>query len=111
MSDNRSPAPEKGDVHVDFNTSLLRALKTGSVVLGPVRTAKCINEGRARMIIVADNCPAAIKTKISGINNPFIHTFEGSSTALGNVCGKPFSVSTLAIVNPGESDILSLMRV
>jgi large subunit ribosomal protein L30e len=95
---------------MDFNTSLLRALKTGSVVLGPVRTEKCIKEGRARMIILAGNCPADIKTKMTGIQNPFIHTYEGSSTALGNVCGKPFSVSTLAIVNPGESDILSLMR-
>jgi len=95
---------------MDFNTSLLRALKTGSVVLGPVRTEKCIKEGRARMIIVAGNCPANIRTKITENKNPFIHTFEGSSTDLGNVCGKPFSVSTLAIVNPGESDILSFMR-
>jgi large subunit ribosomal protein L30e len=95
---------------MDFNTSLLRALKTGSVVLGPVRTEKCINEGRARMIIVAGNCPAKVRTKIARNKNPCIHTFEGSSTALGNVCGKPFSVSTLAIVNPGESDILSFMR-
>jgi len=96
---------------MDFNTQLLRALKTGSVVLGPVRTEKCINEGRARMIILAGNCPAKIKTKITKNNNPFIHTFEGSSATLGNVCGKPFSVSTLAIVNPGESDILSFMRM
>jgi large subunit ribosomal protein L30e len=95
---------------MDFNTSLLRALKTGSVVLGPVRTEKCINEGRARMIIIAGNCPATFKTKITRNNNPSIHTFEGSSSALGNVCGKPFSVSTLAIINPGESDILSFMR-
>ena len=95
---------------MDFNISLLRALKTGSVVLGPVRTQRCVSEGRARMIVVAGNCPAKIKTKVTGTKNPFIHTFNGSSTALGTVCGKPFSVSTLAIVNPGESDILSLMH-
>ena len=95
---------------MDFNMSLLRALKTGSVVLGPVRTEKCAREGRARMIVVAGNCPAKIKTRITENKNSFIHTFEGSSTVLGNVCGKPFSVSTLAIVNPGESDILSFMR-
>jgi len=95
---------------MDFNSSLLRALKTGCVVLGPVRTGKCINEGRARMIIVAGNCPATVRTKLTGNNNPSVHTFEGSSSALGTICGKPFSVSTLAIVNPGESDILSFMR-
>ncbi len=95
---------------MDFNSSLSRALKTGRVVLGPVGTAKCINEGNAQMIVVAANCPANFKTKITKNKNSFIHTFEGSSTALGNVCGKPFSVSTLAIINPGESDILSFMR-
>ena len=95
---------------MDFNTQLFRALKTGSVVLGPVMTEKCIKEGTARMIVVAGNCPSTIKTKISKGRNPFIHIFEGSSRALGNVCGKPFSVSTLAIVHPGESDILSLIR-
>jgi large subunit ribosomal protein L30e len=93
---------------MDFNTSLLRSLKTGSVVLGPIRTEKCINEGRARMIVVANNCPTAFRTKIAKKNNPFIYTFEGSSTSLGNVCGKPFSISALAIVDPGESDIMSL---
>jgi large subunit ribosomal protein L30e len=95
---------------MDFNTSLLRALKTGSVVLGPAMTEKCVNEGTARMIVLARNCPTSIKIKITKNKNPFIHTFEGSSLALGNVCRKPFGVSTLAIINPGESDILSLMR-
>jgi large subunit ribosomal protein L30e len=95
---------------MDFNTSLLRALKTGSVVLGPAMTEKCVNEGTARMIVVARNCPTSIRTKISRDKNAFIHTFEGSSLALGNVCRKPFSVSTLAIINPGESDILTFMQ-
>ena len=40
----------------------------------------------------------------------FVYTFEGSSVQLGKACGKPFMVSALAVVNPGESDILSLKR-
>jgi large subunit ribosomal protein L30e len=104
------PKNQRG-FHMDFNASLLRALKTGSVVLGPVRTEKCIADGRARMIVVARNCPAEFRSKITKKAKPFIHTFEGSSAALGNVCGKPFAVSTLAIVHPGESDILSLRRM
>lgn len=95
---------------MDFNASLLRALKTGSVVLGPARTEKCVNEGRARMIILAGNCPPDFRTKIAGSGNPIIHTFEGTSATLGTVLGKPFAVSTLAIVHPGESDILTLKR-
>lgn len=96
---------------MDFNDSLRRALKTGSVILGPNSTEKYINDGRARMIILAGNCAKDVKTKIIANDNLIIHTFDGSSTALGRACGKPFAVSTLAIVNPGESDILSFKKV
>ena len=96
---------------MDFNTQLLRAVKTGNVVLGPVMTERCLREGTARMIVVASNCPATIKSKITRNKNQLVHSFDGSGMALGNVCRKPFSVSTLAIINPGESDILSVMRI
>ena len=92
---------------MDFNNSLRRALKTGSVILGPNSTKKCVDDGRARMIIIAANCAKNFKTKITANENLFIHIFEGSSAALGRACGKPFAVSPLAIINPGESDILS----
>ena len=96
---------------MDFNDSLRRAVKTGNVLLGPNRTEKCIKDGRARMIILAGNCTEDFKTKITPHENLSIHTFEGSSAALGRACGKPFAVSTLAIISPGESDILSFNRV
>ena len=95
---------------MDFNDSLRRALKTGSVILGPDNTKKCVNDGRAQMIILASNCAKDFKTKIIANENLFIHTFEGSSVALGRACRKPFAVSTIAIINPGESDILSFKR-
>jgi large subunit ribosomal protein L30e len=95
---------------MDFNASLRRAIKTGNVILGQNNTEKTIIEGKAQMVVVAANCPAAFKAKLDGKKDLFIHTFEGSSVALGKACGKPFMVSTLAIVSPGESDILSLKR-
>ncbi|MDO9324251.1 MAG: 50S ribosomal protein L30e [Methanoregula sp.] len=95
---------------MDFNASLRRAIKTGNVILGQNNTEKCVKEGKAQMIVIAGNCPAGFKAKIATAENLFIHTFEGSSMALGKACGKPFMVSTLAIISPGESDILSLKR-
>jgi large subunit ribosomal protein L30e len=95
---------------MDFNASLRRAIKTGNVILGQNNTEKCIKEGKAQMIVVAGNCPASFTEKLQAHENIFIHTFEGSSVALGKACGKPFMVSSLAIVSPGESDILSLKR-
>ena len=95
---------------MDFNASLRRAIKTGTVTLGQNNTEKCIKEGKAQMIVVAGNCPAGFREKLAGYENLFIHTFDGSSVALGKACGKPFMVSTLAVVSPGESDILALKR-
>jgi large subunit ribosomal protein L30e len=60
--------------------------------------------------VIAQNCPEKFRDRIKSEKNLFIHTFDGSSVALGKACGKPFMVSTLAIVDPGESDILTLKR-
>jgi large subunit ribosomal protein L30e len=95
---------------MDFNASLRRAIKTGNVILGQNKTEQCIKEGKAQIVVVAQNCPDKFKSQIKDEKNLFVHTFEGSSVALGKACGKPFMVSTLAIVDPGESDILTLKR-
>ena len=95
---------------MDFNASLRRAIKTGNVILGQHNTQKSIKEGKAQIVVVAQNCPEKFMTQLKSNQNLFIHTFEGSSVALGKACGKPFMVSTLAVVDPGESDILSLKR-
>ncbi len=95
---------------MDFNASLRRAIKTGDVLLGQNKTEQCIQEGKAQMVVVAGNCPAKFKETIKGNENIFVYTFEGSSVQLGKACGKPFMVSALAVINPGESDILSLKR-
>ena len=95
---------------MDFNASLRRAIKTGNVILGQNKTEECIKEGKAQIVVIAQNCPEKFKKQIAGDKNLFVHTYDGSSVALGKACGKPFMVSTLAVVDAGESDILTLKR-
>lgn len=95
---------------MDFNASLRRAIKTGEALLGQNMTSQCIENGKAKMVVVAENCPENYREMLKSKENVFIYTFEGSSVQLGKACGKPFMVSALAIINPGESDILSLKR-
>jgi len=95
---------------MDFNASLRRAIKTGEVLLGQNMTAQSIDNGSAQMVVVAGNCPENFREMLKSKDNLFVYTFEGSSVQLGKACGKPFIVSALAIINPGESDILSLKR-
>jgi large subunit ribosomal protein L30e len=95
---------------MDFNTSLRRAIKTGNVLLGQHATEDCINEGKAQLVVVARNCPDRFQQFLAGKQDVPVHVFAGSGVQLGMACGKPFMVSALAIVEPGESDILSLKR-
>jgi len=95
---------------MDFNASLRRAMKTGEVLLGQNMTAQSIDNGSAQMVVVAGNCPENFREMLKSKDNLFVYTFEGSSVQLGKACGKPFMVSALAVINPGESDILSLKR-
>ena len=95
---------------MDFNTSLRRAIKTGNVLLGQNKTEQCIQDGKAQIVVIAKNCPKNFKDSITSNEDLFIYTYDGSSVQLGKACGKPFMVSALAVVDAGESDILTLKR-
>ncbi|MBP7410958.1 50S ribosomal protein L30e [Methanoculleus sp. 10] len=95
---------------MDFNASLRKAVKTGTVFLGQNKTRECIEEGKARLVVVAKNSPESVKNLVNEIDIP-VYVYEGSSVQLGKACGMPYVVSALAVVEPGESDILNAARV
>ena len=93
---------------MDINVSLRRAIKTGNVILGSNKTEECIINGEAQLVIVANNCPESFKQFVSNRKDLPTYVYEGTSMQLGRACGKPFLVSAMAIIEPGESDILNL---
>ncbi|MDU9376899.1 hypothetical protein McpSp1_15360 [Methanocorpusculaceae archaeon Sp1] len=95
---------------MDFNLSLRRAIKTGKVVLGQNSVEKIIAENKAELVIVANNAPAKVRTMLTAAENLSLYEFAGSSRQLGKECGRDHMISVLAIVDAGESDILSLKR-
>ncbi|MDD4568094.1 50S ribosomal protein L30e [Methanoculleus chikugoensis] len=95
---------------MDFNASLRKAVKTGTVFLGRNKTQESIEEGKAKLIVVARNSPESVKNLVNEIDIP-VYVYEGSSVQLGKACGRPYVVSALAVIEPGESDILNAARV
>ncbi|MCE5338268.1 MAG: 50S ribosomal protein L30e [Methanomicrobiaceae archaeon] len=95
---------------MDFNASLRKAVKTGTVFLGQNKTRECIEEGKAKLVVVAKNSPESVKNLVNETDIP-VFVYDGSSVQLGKACGRPYVVSTLAVVEPGESDILNAARV
>ena len=89
------------------------ALRTGKVVLGYRRTLKELLNDRAKLVVIAKNAPAQISEELkhyAALAGVPVLVFEGSSWELGAACRKPFMVSALAVIDPGESAILQLAR-
>ncbi|WP_324735535.1 50S ribosomal protein L30e [Thermococcus sp. SY098] len=96
---------------MDVAFELRKALETGKVVIGSNKTVKLAKIGGAKLIIVAKNAPKEVKEDIyyyAKLSNIPVYEYEGTSVELGTVLGKPFVVASLAIVDPGESNILAL---
>lgn len=91
---------------IDIGKALKAAITTGEVEFGVMQTEKAIKSGKAQMVIVANNCPS--KALVAGDSGVKVHVFEGNNMELGALCGKPFSVSALAVIDKGTSNILTL---
>lgn len=87
----------------------IRALKvavdTGEVTFGLRSMHKCLKSGKVRLVVLANNCPDRSIKRVQGVR---VYDFPGTSAELGTACGKPFPISALAILEPGDSNILSL---
>jgi len=87
----------------------IRALKvavdTGKVTFGLRSVHRCLKSGKARLVVLASNCPDKALKSVQGVR---VCDFPGTNAELGTACGKPFPVSVIAILEPGESNILSL---
>ena len=81
------------------------AITTGQVEFGVGQTEKAVKSGKAQMVILARNCPSDF---LKGDVNVKVHVYEGNNMELGALCGKPFSVSSLAVIDKGSSNILTL---
>lgn len=97
---------------VDEDKAIKIALKTGKVLLGNKNSLRAIRQNKAKLIIKANNCPEYLANELNyycdlaGIK---LHTYNNSSRELGFLCGRFHMVSTLAVLDPGDSqDILKL---
>ena len=90
---------------IDISRALKSAISTGQVEFGVGQTEKAVRNGKAQMIILSRNCPSDL---LKGETKVKVHVFEGNNMELGALCGKPFSVSALAVIDKGSSNILTM---
>ncbi len=92
---------------IDLGRAIKAAATTGKVVYGVQQAEKAVNSGEAKMVILSANCPSEF-LRSGNHNNVKVVKFEGTNMELGALCEKPFSVSALAVIDKGTSNILSL---
>jgi large subunit ribosomal protein L30e len=96
---------------IDVDRAIATAVKTGKVSFGANSAIQNAKTGKAKLIILASNCPKTISEDVEyfcKLSNVSLITYKGSSLDLAALCGKPFTVSALSIREPGDSEILKL---
>ena len=92
---------------IDVARALKTAATTGEIRFGLEQTRKSLRSGEAKMVVVSSNCPAKDELVSAGAAKAYV--FPGTNVELGAACGKPYAISALAIVKPGDSNILSML--
>jgi large subunit ribosomal protein L30e len=94
---------------LDIGREIRKAAETGRVLFGTEQSIRMIRTGEAKLVIVASNTSEKAKEDIeyyAGLADVRVHYYQGSGVELGTLCGKPFIVSVLSVISPGESNLL-----
>tara|TARA_B110000495_G_C22793846_1_gene463930 strand:+ start:249 stop:548 length:300 start_codon:yes stop_codon:yes gene_type:complete len=94
---------------MDIGRQLKIANTTGNLLFGQRQAIDACAKGDAKCIILAANCPQKyiddIAAKHPGVT---MHRTGMVNRELGVASGKPFSVSTITVLDAGESELLKL---
>ncbi|ELW69354.1 60S ribosomal protein L30 [Tupaia chinensis] len=94
-----------------ITSRLQLARKSGKNELGYKQTLKMTREGKTKLVILA-NFPALKKFEIEChdiLAKTGVDHYSGNNIELGTACGKYYRVCTLAIIDPGDFDIIRSM--
>jgi large subunit ribosomal protein L30e len=94
----------------DLARDVRLAVDTGKVALGSREVDRAVLRNTAKVVIAAER---ARKDKLDDIihmcavANIRLLKFDATSNGLGTVCGKPYPVVAVAIIEPGNSNIIN----
>lgn len=98
---------------MDLARQLKTVVKTGKVSFGCMEALKAARSGKAKLIVLASNCPESERSAIlhsAKLSELPVYIYAGSSVDLKAVCEKPFLVAAVAIREPGDSEILKVVE-
>lgn len=97
--------------HAEAGKEIRRAVDTGKVLFGNKESLYSLKHGEGQLLVVTKNVPTLDLEEVKHIATLAqvpVYSFAGNGLELGSVCGKPYVVSTLLIVDEGKSKVLQL---
>lgn len=91
---------------MDMNRALRQVVQTGEVHFGVRQAKKALRDSTAQLIVVPENIRQDTLEELKIVSKVPLVQFSGTNFELGTVCGKPFSVSALTVIEAGDSDIM-----
>ena len=94
---------------MDISRQLKVASATGNLLYGQRQAMDACARGDAKCVILAANCPQDYINDLAA-KHPEVtmHRTMIVNRDLGVASGKPFSVSTITVIDAGDSDLLTL---
>ncbi|CAJ1456205.1 unnamed protein product [Effrenium voratum] len=113
-----------------INARLQLVMKSGKYSLGYKTTLKTLRQGKSKLVLISNNCPALRKSEqnllypasttsvmslmsasamieyYAMLAKTGVHHFHGDNNELGTACGRYYRVCCLSITDPGDSDII-----
>lgn len=96
---------------INFEKELRRAVDTGEVKFGYRNAEKSLLTGKGKLLVVSAGIPSQRKERLlhlAGLSKMAVHESDKSPLDLGSVCGKPFPVTAMMVLEQGKSKILSI---
>lgn len=97
----------------NINSRIALVMKSGKALLGYKTTLKSLRQGKAKLILIANNCPPLRRSEIeyyAMLAKTAVHPYAGNNITLGTACGKMFRTTVVTVTDPGDSDILRSME-
>ena len=84
-------------------------IRDSNLLFGQRQAKDACSNGNAKMVILAANCPEDYTTELRAAHPEVsMHRSRMVNRELGIACGKPFSVSTITVLDAGDSDLMAL---
>ncbi len=96
---------------IETGKEIRRAVDTGKVLFGSKESEYALKHGEGQLLVLTQNAPALMAENlvyVASLTQVPVYTFPGNGLSLGSVCGKPYVISALLVLDEGKSKVTAL---